>query len=1176
MAYRSYDDRSTDKDISSLTDSELIKGYKSALKEYTDALEDSEHTDVPSYIAKERVYSAEKYIRKLKAEIEKRKLNMKKESNSSKTKKFLENVTLEDSNSSILNNFKCEDISTNVINRYKRQYRNLAHIRITKNTKGYIYTKDNQVVGIINTERKSDGKVWIQALEVFGDNKRKGIGYALLDVAVKQLHARYLSVRKTNTTAINLYKKYGFNILIKKTDDTIYYMYLESAKTKKIMIDEKKSISEGVRSMAKDTQEMQCVGAMLPIPGLNGEPTVGNGVDNSTVLNMLAKDSHKAKTSQYNKNEIDITRNSLNNGDESAPSYDGEKDLEDIVKGRGVRSRAFIIPNDVKKALSDIFEFKEYGPNNLEKNPAQNMLKRRHIKDIQKVKRYEKTLNPEEKKMFDAYKKSYAELLSKNHRDAVTEGTISSFIIKRICPDGKCVRNVLIPEKDMDDARSLLQYELSTPQAQRPFNDAARETLALISTLNNSMDEDLSIVGLCNKLKDIAIDIESATKSPLYLGMSVKETKLHVPAYNKIIVIMADILAQCFTNINRDDFIHDFSASSFVNTDDDTDTEDNTIESKVGCLITELDSLVKYTSDFLSKRSDAEVDSVIKMASANGGSLTISGMELESADDSHLDPASIYLAAMETVLFHDSNYIGHLKAKEFIEESYQCPDSEDLREYMEALSFIENDDDENIKKSSLQDCLDEFNNWTKDIMDSYEKFNGSPYIRRIDATINTLNLKGLDAHTLNKLHIRNYISIINNFEDAQKHNAQLFNNAIGNLDITVDDIKHDIMRYKNIDINEEDEITHDTDLPSIKNRVLQSFKNNVIGSTSDCGILQKDSTNIDVCVLFIKDKYHAIKFLTKLVVDMWVDFTNILIDLNYFDKDYVKRGMEDCITNEATFDNIKAIIPELDEYDVNALDIQRGQLESLNDKLRKLQHKLKVQGDHDYDLTDRIFNVKLKIDDLKKRISMTERLQKQKEVEKEDEDSVKTEKANLDPEIEDVVDTLNKKGYKVKYASAGHTKLRKKEDRGEQDSSGKASKADGVYKDHLYSDARIMFADKYDFGKNAPKYWHWRIVDGCSYLDISPLRYDEKDGTPDEAFAKWKKDYMYNLRNYVDDLPENGQQSKKDDEEETKESLDDYMDDINLFTESMMDEMDENSYDEPSINSLLNEFDSLL
>lgn len=1057
MAYRSYDDISADKDISSLTDSELIKGYKSALKEYTDALEDSEHKEVPSYIAKERVYSAEKYIRKLKAEIEKRKLNV---------------------------------------------------------PKGQ-----------------------------------------------------------------------------KKADDDIDDI-----------------MNEEVNEMNYDTNEN--VVSLLPIPGLNGEPTVGNGVDNSSVLNMLAKDNYKAKmtrdeqdisgdsldaikarinerlvkgpkNARYKLNDgKDIAGNSLNDEDEKTSLYDGEKDLEDIVKGRGVRSRSFIIPDEIKKALSDIFEFKEYGFNSHEKDPAENMLKRRYIKNIQKVKRYEKALNPEEKKLFSEYKKSYADLLSKNHRDAVTEGTISSFIIKRICPDGKCVRNVLIPEKDMDDARSLLQYELSTPQAQRPFNDAARETLALISMLNNSMDEDLSIVGLCNKLKDIAIDIDSATKSPLYLGMSVKETKLHVPAYNKIIVIMADILAQCFTNINRDDFIHDFSASSFVNTDDDEDNEDNTIESKAPCLVSELDCLVKYTSDFLSKRSDAEVDSVIKMASANGGSLTISGMELESANDSYLDHASIYLAAMETVLFHDSNYIGHLKAKEFIEESYQCPDSEDLREYMEALSFIENDDDENIKKSSVQDCLDEFNAWTKDTMDSYEKFNGSPYIRRIDATINTLNLKGLDAHTLNKLHIRNYMSIINNFEDAQKHNAQLFNSAIGNLDITVDDIKHDIMRYKNIDINEEDEITHDTDLPSIKNRVLKSFENNVVGGVENCAILQKDNTNIDVCMLIIKDKYHAIKFLTKLVVNMWVDFTNILIDLNYFDKDYVKRGMEDCIANEAAFDNIKAIIPDLDEYDVNALDIQRGQLEALNDKLRKLQHKLKVQGDHDYDLTDRIFNVKLKIDDLKKRISMTERLQKQKEAEKEDEDSVKTEKANLDPEIEDVVDTLNKKGYKVKYASAGHTKLRKKEDRGDQDSSGKASKADGVYKDHLYSDARIMFADKYDFGKNAPKYWHWRIVDGCSYLDISPLRYDEKDGTPDEAFAKWKKDYMYNLRNYVDDLPENGEQSKKDDkkdeEEETKESLDDYMDDINLFTESMMDEMDENSYDKLSINSLLNEFDSLL
>ena len=52
--------------------------------------------------------------------------------------------------------------------------------------------------------------------------------------------------------------------------------------------------------------------------------------------------------------------------------------------------------------------------------------------------------------------------------------------------------------------------------------------------------------------------------------------------------------------------------------------------------------------------------------------------------------------------------------------------------------------------------------------------------------------------------------------------------------------------------------------------------------------------------------------------------------------------------------------------------------------------------------------------------------------------------------------------------------------------------------------------------KDIPKFWHLRDVDGCSYLDISPLKYDDKDGTPDEAFAKWKDDYMKSLKEWVD------------------------------------------------------------
>lgn len=95
------------------------------------------------------------------------------------------------------------------LDKYKRQYSNLNHVRINENTKGIMYINDGKVVGIVNTEKK-DGDVWIQGLEVFGDNKHKGIGYYLLQYAVKDLKATKLSVHKTNKNAINMYKLYGF------------------------------------------------------------------------------------------------------------------------------------------------------------------------------------------------------------------------------------------------------------------------------------------------------------------------------------------------------------------------------------------------------------------------------------------------------------------------------------------------------------------------------------------------------------------------------------------------------------------------------------------------------------------------------------------------------------------------------------------------------------------------------------------------------------------------------------------------------------------------------------------------------------------------------------------------------------------------------------------------------
>ena len=120
------------------------------------------------------------------------------------------------------------------------------------------------------------------------------------------------------------------------------------------------------------------------------------------------------------------------------------------------------------------------------------------------------------------------------------------------------------------------------------------------------------------------------------------------------------------------------------------------------------------------------------------------------------------------------------------------------------------------------------------------------------------------------------------------------------------------------------------------------------------------------------------------------------------------------------------------------------------------------------------------------------------------------EAANIDKEIKPIIKKLNEKGYKTKYSSAGHTQLRKKEDK----------YRDGIYKGKLYSDARIMFDKDYNFPK-APKHWIWKVVDGKDYLDIDPKGYYlTKGDTPAEAFNKWKTMYMDTLRTWVENLPD--------------------------------------------------------
>lgn len=119
-------------------------------------------------------------------------------------------------------------LTNDLLTHYIKQYRNLSHIKVDNSTNGLLYEKDDKVVAMVNTEKKPDGTVWIQGLEVFGDNKGRGLSRGLLDVAVKDLGATNLSVRNTNQLAKKIYEEYGFKTY--SSDDFMDYMSIKNIK----------------------------------------------------------------------------------------------------------------------------------------------------------------------------------------------------------------------------------------------------------------------------------------------------------------------------------------------------------------------------------------------------------------------------------------------------------------------------------------------------------------------------------------------------------------------------------------------------------------------------------------------------------------------------------------------------------------------------------------------------------------------------------------------------------------------------------------------------------------------------------------------------------------------------------------------------------------------------------
>ena len=125
-----------------------------------------------------------------------------------------------------LSSFTRKDLSKSIIDKYKSDYRQLSHIRVNNNTKGYVWLDGDSLVGFINVEDK-DGEKWINSFEIFGKYKKHGLSKQMMDVAMRDLNATHLSVNKKNNVAIKIYKSIGFNTY--KETDTMLFMSINES-----------------------------------------------------------------------------------------------------------------------------------------------------------------------------------------------------------------------------------------------------------------------------------------------------------------------------------------------------------------------------------------------------------------------------------------------------------------------------------------------------------------------------------------------------------------------------------------------------------------------------------------------------------------------------------------------------------------------------------------------------------------------------------------------------------------------------------------------------------------------------------------------------------------------------------------------------------------------------------
>ena len=109
-----------------------------------------------------------------------------------------------------------------IVQVYRFSKPSLDNIKINKDTKGYIWLDDKEVVGYINVEERDDDYKWIQSFEIYEPYKGHGLSKQILKIAITELGATNLTVSKDNDLAIKVYKSFGFKTY--KSTDSSYNM----------------------------------------------------------------------------------------------------------------------------------------------------------------------------------------------------------------------------------------------------------------------------------------------------------------------------------------------------------------------------------------------------------------------------------------------------------------------------------------------------------------------------------------------------------------------------------------------------------------------------------------------------------------------------------------------------------------------------------------------------------------------------------------------------------------------------------------------------------------------------------------------------------------------------------------------------------------------------------------